>query len=501
MKRLSEEEKKNIFTAYKKNGTIKGTKRETGHRRKTIREVLKGHGTPNAPAVKKRKSKLDPYKAKIGYLVREKHLSAVRTLDEIKELGYDGGYSILKAYVRTIRPKNKKRPRPPIDHPPGFEGQMDWSPHKVVIAGRNEVVHTGSIVLCFSRWLFFRHLTNETLESVIRLHEEAFKELGAVPERITYDNMTTVGRHVGPGEVWLNPTFQRVADQYGFKIVILPPGAKERHGKVERPFHYIENNFLAGREFHDLQDLNDQADQWRWNKANVRIHGTLRQRPVDRLVRERPYLKPLPSSLSDTLYKQVDRLIHLDFCVAIDTNRYSANPNLVGETAQVRLYKDYLEIWVNDTMDCRHAYEKGRYQRNVLPEHDQIYKKITGQKALLEDAFMRLGQEAKPFHEGLQKTRKAAAGYHLQRILKYADRHGAEVVSGALAHARRYGAYSADAVLRIISGKGIKSNQVDRPMPENVRQWLRSYAVENQQLGDYDQLIEKEEKKDEPDSD
>ena len=55
--------------------------------------------------------------------------------------------------------------------------------------------------------------------------------------------------------------------------------------------------------------------------------------------------------------------------------------------------------------------------------------------------------------------------------------------------------------LRIISGKGIKSNQVDRPMPENVRQWLRSYAVENQQLGDYDQLIEKEEKKDEPDSD
>jgi hypothetical protein len=138
---------------------------------------------------------------------------------------------------------------------------------------------------------------------------------------------------------------------------------------VERPFHYIENNFLAGREFHDLQDLNDQADQWRWNKANVRIHGTLRQRPVDRLVRERPYLTPLPSSLSDTLYKQVDRLIHLDFCVAIDTNRYSVNPNLVGETAQVRLYKDYLEIWVNDTMDCRHAYEKGRYQRNVLQEH------------------------------------------------------------------------------------------------------------------------------------
>ncbi len=504
MTQLSEEDKQRVKDAYKKTGTIRGTKRLTGISRKAVRNEIKrlGLGIPNAPAAQERKSKLDAYKSKIGYLVREKHLSAVRVLDEIEDLGYSGRYSILKDYIRTIRPKDKKRPRPPIDHPPGDEGQMDWSPHNAVISGRRQIVHTGSIVLCFSRWLYMRHMTDETLPNVIKLHEGAFRELGAVPERMTYDNMTTVGRHVGPGQVWINPNFKRFADQYGFQIVILPPGAKERHGKVERPFHYIENNFLAGREFHDLADLNDQADQWRWHKANVRIHGTLRQRPVDRLVMERPYLKPLPGNLSDTAYKQVDRKINLDFCVAIDTNRYSASPNLVGETAGVRLYKDHLEIWVNGKLDCKHVYEKEHHKRSVLPEHEQMYKKMTGQKALLEEAFLRLGEPAKAFYEGLKQSRKAAAGYHLQRILQYADRHGADVVAGAMAYAAKYGAYSAEAVFRIVSGKKLNLKTANEHVPENVRQWLRSYAVETQNPDHYDALLDQqEENKDETDCD
>ena len=131
---------------------------------------------------------------------------------------------------------------------------MDWSPHQTIIGGKRHIVHTGSIVLCFSRWLFIRFFPDETLERVIQLHEEAFQELGRVPHTMTYDNMTTVGRHIGPGKVWINPTFKRFADQYDFKIIILPPGAKERHGKVERPFHYIEHNFLEGREFQDFQE-------------------------------------------------------------------------------------------------------------------------------------------------------------------------------------------------------------------------------------------------------
>jgi hypothetical protein len=217
---------------------------------------------------------------------------------------------------------------------------------------------------------------------------------------------------------------------------------------------------------------------------------------------EKPYLKPLPATIRDTTYKQVDRKIHLDFCVAIDTNRYSASPNLVGKTAGVRLYNEHLEIWVDGKFDCKHAYEKQRHKRIVLSEHEQMYKKMTGQKALLEEAFLRLGPPAPAFYEGLQKNRKAAAGYHLQRILQYADRHGADVVSGAMAYAAKYGAFSAEAVFRIISGKKLNLKTANERVPENVRQWLRSYAVETQNPDHYDVLVDqREENEDETDSD
>jgi len=493
--RLSEQDKERIFKTFRETGTIRGTKQVTGISRKAIRRALdrQANPVPSAPAAKRRKSKLDPYKPKISYLVKEKKLSAVRVMEEIQSLGYEGGYSILKEHIRIIRPEAVKTPRPPIDHPPGDEGQMDWSPHKVLINGRPRLVQTGSIVLCYSRWLCIHHFTDQTLPRVIALHEKAFRELGAVPERMTYDNMTTVGRHVGPGKVWINPQFKRFADEYGFDVVILRPGAKERHGKVERPFHYIEHNFLAGRDFIDLADLNNRADRWRWNKANVRIHGTLKQRPIERLVRERPYLKPLTKNLSDAVYKEVERKIHVDFCVAVDTKHYSASPGLIGQTARVRLYRDHLEIWVNGKLDCKHAYT--RKDRSVLPEHEAMYKKLTGQKKLLEDAFLCLGEPARLFYEGLQKTRKAAAGYHLQRILKYADRHGSDVVAGAMAYATRYNAFSADAVLRIIRGKRLKTGNLptEADIPENVRQWLSAYAVETRDLTFFDNLIEEDE--------
>ena len=501
MGRLSNEQKEAIHKAFKKTGTIRGTKRITNISRKAIRRELDRLACPipNAPKSKRRSSKLDPYRDKISFLVKEKNLSAVRVLDEIKELGYPGGYSILKDYIRIIRPKSKKRPRPPIDHPPGYEAQMDWSPHKVEMGGKIQTVHTGSIVLCYSRWIFMRHFTDETLESVIRLHEEAFMELGAIPEIITYDNMTTVGRHTGPGKIWINPTFKRFAEEYGFEIKILRPGAKERHGKVERPFHYIEHNFLAGREFNDMGDLNERADQWRWNKANVRMHGTLKQRPMDRLLREKPYLKPLPTKAEKVFYKEVDRKINVDFCVVIDKIRYSVDPCLIGETAKVRLYNDHLEIWVNNELHCEHVYTQKK--RQVLPEHEEIYKKMTGQRHLLEDAFLRLGEPTQKFYEGLQEKRKSAAGYHLQRILKYADLYGSDVVAGALAYASKYRAFSADSVLRIISGKKLDSKDTLERVPDNVRQRLRAYAVEKQELDHYDKIIQKQETKDETNSD
>ncbi len=489
--RLTDQQRQNIRTVFYKTASIRQTAKQTGHSRKAVRRALGcSQSPPKAPNTSPRKSKLDPFKAKIKHLVIEKRLSGVRILETIKELGYTGGYSILKEHIRIIRPKGVKIPRPPIDHAPGDEGQMDWSPHNVYIGGRLVVVQTGSFVLCYSRYLFIRHFTDQTIDSVIKLHEEAFAEINAVPARITYDNMTTVGRYTNQGTVWINPVFKRFAQEYGFEIVILLPGKKERHGKVERPFRYIEDNFLRGREFIDLEDLNKKADAWRANTANVRIHGTTRERPVDRLAREKTLLKPVPWNKSDTVYKAVDRLIHVDFCVAIDNKRYSANPALIGRYASVRLFRDHLEIWCDGKMDCRHPYAGKK--RNILPEHETIYRKMTGQAELLKDAFLRLGDVSEQYYEGLKRVKRSAAGYHMNRILKYTDRYGADVVTGALSHAIQFDSFSADVVLRIIEGKKFKSvdkKTVQKAFPANTRNFLRSCSVDQDTSQRYEHFI------------
>jgi len=165
MSRITEDQRSRVREMFKETGSIRQTAKKTGVSRNAVRRELRrlANPVPNAPAAVRRPSKLDPYKAKIGYLAKEKDLSAVRILEEIKVLGYQGGYSILKEYVRTIRPRPFRRPTPPIDHTPGHEGQMDWSPHQVVIGGKRQIVHTGSIVLCFSRWIFTRHFTDQTI--------------------------------------------------------------------------------------------------------------------------------------------------------------------------------------------------------------------------------------------------------------------------------------------------------------------------------------------------
>ena len=76
--------------------------------------------------------------------------------------------------------------------------------------------------------------------------------------------------------------------------------------------------------------------------------------------------------------------------------------------------------------------------------------------------------------------------------VKYADRYGADVVSGALAHAARYDSFSADAVLRIIQGKNIKTSnktKAGKGLPNNTRSYLKSCSVEQDNPQRYDHLI------------
>jgi len=305
-----------VLEVYRACGSIKATARRLRISINTVRKVLRGKEEQKRPISKQppRPSKLDPFRPIIQRLVLEDKLTVVLVLEEIRALGYTGGHSILREYIRTIRPEPKTRVTTVVEHPPGAEGQVDWPPYTVTIGGEQRVVHAFSLILPFSRDMVVRFALDETLETLLPLHDEAFTLIGGIPSLMTYDNMTTVGRHIGPDKIWINPSFEPYMKTCGFDIHLIAPGCPNQHGSVERPFSYIENNCRRRRRFRfdSFEDLQQHTIWWCNEVANVRPHGTTRERPVDRLVRERPLLLALPWQRPEP-YRDLGRKVSVQY--------------------------------------------------------------------------------------------------------------------------------------------------------------------------------------------
>ena len=123
-------------------------------------------------------------------------------------------------------------------------------------------------------------------------------DLGAVPRAGVYDNEgALVSRHGGKAN--LSEAFQRFGGTLGMKVIVLRPRDPDAKGVVEGHNGYLETSFLPGRRFSSPADFNDQFTEW-LQRANHRIHATLRCRPVERFEEDRAAMMPLPPVLPDT---------------------------------------------------------------------------------------------------------------------------------------------------------------------------------------------------------
>lgn len=401
-------------------------------------------------------------------------LSVVRVLEEIRALGYTGGESILKAWVRTFRRTPIKKPHLRFETEPGVQGQVDLSSYTVLLAGEPTPVVCFSFVLGFSRWQFIRFLRHADVHSVCHCHVLAFEETGGPPQEILYDRMKQVVLESYRDGVLFHPLFERLFQHYGFRAVPLAPGYCEGKGKVENPFRYVERNFLAGRTFHDLDDLNRQAVKWLTEIARVRVHRTTREQPAARLIQEQGALIPLPLQRFEAGVV-LPRLVGDDFCIAWSTNRYSTPPRFAGRTASVRVLEDRIEIAIDGAIVAAHALRSTRFQRYVAPEHEAEFRNTCTSRHVLQQQFQRLGSIAESFAKGLIETRGGAAGYHMGQILRLAEKVGVGRVAEALRHAARYGAFDHNAVARIVAGKPAKVGSRSLEAPPGTTSPLDQY--------------------------
>jgi transposase len=438
---------------------------------------------------KRRASKLDPYVPLIRELVLVKELSAVRVHEEIRALGYSGSYSVLKRFVRSFRPKPSRRPHLRFETEPGEQGQVDLSFYTVMLGETPTPVVCFSMIFGFSRWHFMRFTLRADVHSVCHGHVLAFEEARGVPYEILYDRMKQVVLESYADGVLFHPLFEAMMRHYGFRAVPLAPGYKEGKGKVENPFRYIEGNFLAGRTFHDLDDLNRQARAWLEQIARARVHRTTLERPIDRMEQERPRLIPLPARRFEPARIEMHR-VGSDFCVPWNTNRYSAPPRYTGHAVTVRALEGTLQIKIGDEVLATHAIRETQHKRYIAPEHEAEFRTGSTSRHVLAESFGRLGSAADAFVEGLRQNKASAAGYHMSRILKLADRVGVLRVSDALRHAVRYGAFDATAIERIVDGRAPPERTVapaqSETLPAHIAEYLKGAGEHQRSVDTYE---------------
>jgi transposase len=237
--------------------------------------------------------KLDTYKPIIvARLEAYPELSAVRLFDEIRAAGYAGGYTQVKEFVRKVRPCIPKAPVVRFETPPGLQAQVDFARFRFPWGVRYALL----VVLGYSRLLWLRFYERQDMRTLFRGLEEAFAVFGGVPKELLFDQMRSVItkdlRMLG-GQLVVNEEFLRFASHWGFRPRACQPYRPETKGKVERPIRYVRGNFVYGREFVGDAHLDAERERWLAGTANVRIHGTTKERPVERFESERHLLLPL----------------------------------------------------------------------------------------------------------------------------------------------------------------------------------------------------------------
>lgn len=280
--------------------------------------------------------KLEPFKPLIQErLAAFPMLSGVRLLAECRAAGYSGGYSQLTQYLRQGRPQPAPEPVVRFETRPGQQAQFDFAEFRFPWGKRYAVL----TVLGYSRFLHVDWVTRQTALTVMRALERAFGAFGGVPHELLFDQMKSVivEDHRGTGGRLLeNAEFARFAAHWGFRIRACRPYRAQTKGKVERPVHYLRDNFVYGRPFLGDGDLAAQTVGWLDTVANVRVHGTTRELPSVRLERdERGALQPRAARAYRSLVLEppapAPRAIAVAPPVLVERRRLAAYADLVAE--------------------------------------------------------------------------------------------------------------------------------------------------------------------------
>jgi transposase len=343
--------------------------------RKTVRNALKRREWQPYRRRTSGATLLEAHRDWLAKRAPKVHYSARILYQELtRERGFTGCYETVKLAVRPLRAEGalagltQRR----FETAPGEQAQCDWGQVTVPHGGQRVRLHVFVMTLGYSRRGFAMGFEGERMPDLLAAHEAAFAYFGGRCEQLLYDRMRTVvlgTAQDGSGKARLNSTFAAFTAHWGFTVRLCQPYRAQTKGKVESGVKYVKRNFVPGRSFHDLDDFNAQLLAWQREIADLRIHGTTHERPIERFAAEVTHLVPTTSQASFLAAMVRDRVVPEDWLISIDANRYSVPYRLIGQTVQVVREADQWVIRHRGEIVAEHSVLAGRTQLAVNPAH------------------------------------------------------------------------------------------------------------------------------------
>jgi transposase len=306
---------------------------------------------------------------RIRALAQECKGNLVRVHEELAREGVRVPYSTLTGLCRRHR---IAQPAPTLvgalHFAPGQEMQHDTSPHRVEIGGALRTMQCASLVLCHSRMLFAQVFPVWNRFRCKVFLTEALRYMDGAARRCMLDNSSVIIGEGTGSHARAAPEMEAFARRFGFEFVAHAVGDAKRSGRVERPFHYIENNFYAGRTFATIDDVNAQLRAW-CDSKNALVREHLKAAPVTLYALERPSLQPLPVHIP-AVERLFTRIVDQEGFINLHTNRYSVPIDLLGRELDVHEGPDYVRVFKARREVCTHArIEEGAGARAMLAGH------------------------------------------------------------------------------------------------------------------------------------
>jgi transposase len=366
-----------ILDLHRQGLTVSAIARQLELDRKTVRKYIERGLEPPAYGPRRPRSRrLEPFEAYLRQRVAAyPGLTGSRLLREIREGGYNGGYTTVTDFLREVRPAPSLSFEIRFETPPGHQAQVDFAQFQLVFTdepSETRIVWVFSLVLGYSRLIWVRFVMHQDLQTVLRCHLAAFAALGGVPQEILYDRMkTAVTGEDDQGHIVYNRALVDFARHHGFHPRACRPYRAKTKGKVERPFRYIREDFFLARSFRNLDDLNRQLAHWLATVANPRLHATTQRVVNDAFAEERPLLKALPLVPFNAVLKLERRVSH-EGMVSIGGNLYSVPDATRRRVVEVHTLADEIRIFEDGRLIAAHAVLEGRHQRRVAPGHRKM---------------------------------------------------------------------------------------------------------------------------------